>query len=70
MKHLKENNETYINHFLFAGKIGTTLAFRGTLFILHALIPICNIPKKWNLENILEKTYKWNLYANKRKRKK
>jgi len=70
MKHLKENNETYISHFLFANKVGTTLAFRGIIFVLHALIPICDIPKRWNLQNTLEKAYKWNLYANRRQQKK
>ena len=69
MKHLKENNETYINHFKFAGKIGATLIFRGLVFTLNAICPISNIPKKWNLEDTLTKIYKWNRYANRRNKK-
>tara|TARA_Y100000310_G_C20434293_1_gene692976 strand:- start:27 stop:236 length:210 start_codon:yes stop_codon:yes gene_type:complete len=66
MKHLKENNETYINHFLFAGKVGIILTFRGIIFMMHAAFPVCNVPKKWNLENTLEKVHKWNAYTNER----
>ena len=51
MKHLKDNNETYLSHFLFASKVGINLIFRGILFLIHAILPICDIPKKWNLSN-------------------
>jgi len=69
MKHLDQNNETYINHLIFSSKIGLTLIFRGLIFLFHAIFPICEIPKKWNLENTSIKLYKWNEYANKRKNK-
>ena len=66
MRHLKDNNETYINHFKFASKIGTTLIFRGVVFILHAFVPFYNVPRKWNLENIMKKTRDWDEYTKKR----
>tara|TARA_Y100001938_G_C7966816_1_gene367234 strand:+ start:457 stop:666 length:210 start_codon:yes stop_codon:yes gene_type:complete len=69
MKHLIKNNETYFSHFKFAAKIGLSLTFRGIIFLLHAVLPICDIPKKWNLENTLEKLYKWNVYTNERLQK-
>ena len=69
MKHLKDNNETYLSHFLFASKVGINLIFRGILFLIHAILPICDIPKKWNLKNTLEKVYKWHVYTNKRLQK-
>ena len=69
MRHLKEANETYVSHFKFASKIGITLLMRGIIFILHAAFPICNIPKRWNLEDTLRRVYRWNCYANKRNRK-
>ena len=69
MKHLVENNETYFSHFKFAGNIGLNLIFRGIIFLFHAVLPICDIPKKWNLENTLEKLYKWNVYTNERLQK-
>tara|TARA_Y100000310_G_C20243719_1_gene605836 strand:- start:3 stop:209 length:207 start_codon:yes stop_codon:yes gene_type:complete len=62
MQHLEENNETYFSHFLFASKIGLTLIFRGWFFIFHAVFPIGNIPKRWNLENTIQKLQKWNEY--------
>ncbi len=69
MKHLEENNETYISHFLFAGKIGITLMFRGAIFLLHAVFPICKIPARFNLENTVDKLYDWYVHTIKRKRK-
>jgi hypothetical protein len=68
MKHLKENNRTYLSHLLFAGKIGLTLLFSGAVFLLHALFPICNIPKMWNLEQTSNKLFKWNEETIRKKR--
>ena len=69
MGHLKKNNETYLSHLLFAGKVGLTLIFRGIIFLLHAIFPICSIPNKWNLKNVSIKLYKWNEYTIRRKNK-
>jgi hypothetical protein len=69
MKHLKRNNETYLSHLLFAGKVGLTLLFTGIVFILHAFLPICSIPRMWNLKNTSNKLHKWNEYAIRRKNK-
>ena len=66
MKHLKENNETYFSHFLFASKIGLTLILRGWLFVFHAIFPVCCVPKRWNIENTLQKLQEWNEYTTKR----
>ena len=66
MKHLKENNETYFSHLLFAGKVGLTLMFRGFVFILHAIFPICNVPKKWNILATLKDLEEWHQYVFKR----
>ena len=66
MKHLKLNNETYFHHLLFAAKVGLTLSFVGTIFLLHAVLPICNIPKRWNLETTSNKLRNWNEYTTRR----
>ena len=66
MSHLKENNETYISHLLFSGKIGLTLVFRGVMFLLHALVPICKLPARWNLNATALKLEEWCDYAIKR----
>jgi len=66
MKHLKENNETYLSHFLFAGRVGATLTFRGIMFLLHAVFPFCEVPKKWNLSSTSSALRKWNRYATRR----
>ena len=69
MGHLKKHNETYLNHLLFAGKIGLTLIYRGAIFLLHALFPICKIPVRWNLENTHTKLEEWNEVTIRRKAK-
>ena len=69
MGHLKKHNETYLSHLLFAGKIGLTLTFQGIVFLLHAVFPICGLPKFLNLKSISDKSYAWNEYTIKRKRK-
>ena len=69
MGHLKKNNETYLSHFLFAGKVGLTLIFRGIIFLLHAVCPICKIPNFLNLKSTSDKLYIWNEYTIKRKEK-
>ena len=69
MKHLKQNNETYISHLFFSGKIGLALICQGFLFILHALFPICSIPHQWNLSAIENNVRKWNEYTTKRLKK-
>ena len=67
--HLKANNETYLSHLFFAGKISLTLVLRSVIFIIHAIFPICPIPKKWNLEDTIKKLQKWHEYTKKRKNK-
>jgi len=67
MGHLKRNNETYISHLLFAGKVGLTLIFRGIIFLLHGILPICKIPKFLNLKSTSDKLYKWNEHTYRRK---
>ena len=69
MKHLKNNNETYVSHFLFASKIGLTLIFRGLMFIFHAIFPIGDVPKQWNIETTLQKLQEWNEYTTRRLQK-
>jgi hypothetical protein len=70
MKHLKNNNETYFSHLLFASKVGLTLIFRGWLFIFHAIFPIGEILERWNLEDTLQKLQEWNEYTKIRNLKK
>lgn len=67
MKHLQENNETYLSHFKFAFSIGTALIFRGTIFLFHAIIPITDVPERFNLEATCKKLKHWNDYTEQRK---
>tara|TARA_B100000287_G_scaffold278836_1_gene262762 strand:+ start:397 stop:612 length:216 start_codon:yes stop_codon:yes gene_type:complete len=65
-KHLKDNNETYLSHLMFAGKIGLSLLLRGAVFVLHGLLPLWDIPARLNLENLRDKADKWNKHTEQR----
>ena len=68
-RHLKDNNETYLSHMVFAGKIGLNLLLRGGVFMLHALLPLWDIPARLNLENLRDKADTWNNHAEQRLKK-
>jgi len=70
VEHLEENNETYFSHLKFATAIGLTLLFRGGIFVLHGLFPVCDVPKELNLENTSDKLNGWNDHAKRRITKK
>ena len=69
MKHLRENRESYIAHLKFAGKIGLTLIRHGLVFLLHALLPMIEIPKRLNLEATRNKLDDWNSHTIRRRKK-
>ena len=39
LNHLKENNITYLQHFIISFQIGTYLFFCSTKSIIHAFVP-------------------------------
>ncbi len=64
MKHLKENNETYISHLKFATGIGVGFLYRSVFFIIHGFVPCTEIPKQFNFDATLkwlEKKRKYTL---------
>jgi hypothetical protein len=67
VKHLRDNNTNYLEHLVFAVKIGMTLLFRGAILSMHALCPVCDIPKKWNLEDTAQKLNDWSNLQQERK---
>ena len=69
MKHLKENNETYLSHMTFAAKMSIHLFIRSFFFMFHAIFPFIDVPESFNLKNTCKLITKWNKYAKKRKRK-
>jgi len=66
MKHLKENNETYLSHLKFTGWVGLSLVLRGIIFLLHGLFPVSKVHRKINLEATIEKLTAWNEYTKER----
>jgi hypothetical protein len=67
MKHLRDNNETYFSHFKFAVKMGLTLVLRGGIFLLHGLLPICDVPQSLNLKSTYNYLKECNEHAEGRK---
>jgi len=66
VNHLENNNETYFSHLKFAVTVGLTLIFRGAIFVLHGLFPVCDVPKELNLEDTRDKINGWNDHAEQR----
>lgn len=50
-KHIRENDETYINHLCYAARLGASLIFSGTCFIVHGLLPSIPPPEAFNLDS-------------------
>jgi len=67
MRHLKENNETYLSHLLFAAKMSIHLFVRSVFFMFHAIFPFIDVPDSLNLNNTWKLINKWNTYAKKRR---
>ena len=69
MKHLEENNETYLSHLLFASIIGLHFLISGSFLIIHGLFPFINAPKRYSLNNTCKLITRWDKYARNRKTK-
>ena len=69
MKHLDENNETYLSHLIFALKIALHLKWASIFFVMHAIVPCWEIPANFNLSATCKKIQEWNSYAERRKNK-
>ena len=63
LRHLKNNNESYLTHLLFALRAGLYYSLCGVVFIFHAVFPWLLIPRAVNLEGIMKRTRRWNHYT-------
>ena len=50
-RHIKEMDETYINHMSYAVRLGASLIFSGACFIVHGLLPSIPPPEAFNLDS-------------------
>ena len=67
MKHLKENNETYISHLKFASSLGIGFLYRSVFFLVHGFLPMVEVPKNLNIDATYEWLRKTKEYTDKRK---
>lgn len=61
-KHLKENNETYLNHIKFAWSVSFYMLVSVCFLLIHGLLPCLPIPKPFTVEDITRKMKKWDAY--------
>ena len=67
MKHLTDNNETYLTHLKFACSIGLGFFCRSVFFTVHGILPMIQIPKRFNLDATCELLREAKDYADNRK---
>jgi hypothetical protein len=67
MRHLRNNNETYLSHFVFGFRIGLSCLATAFFFIIHSIFPFVPIPKKFNIEAMNQKFRIWHAYTAVRK---
>ena len=63
LNHLKNNNEDYLSHFVFAFKIGLFFFICGVAFIVHSVLPWLQLPKFLNLSSTAGRVRRWNDYT-------
>ena len=69
MKHLTENNETYLSHLRFAANMSLQLSLRAFMFMFHALFPFIDVPGSLNLKSTCRLITEWYEYSETRKEK-
>tara|TARA_R100001086_G_scaffold226082_1_gene144623 strand:- start:73 stop:282 length:210 start_codon:yes stop_codon:yes gene_type:complete len=67
MKHLEENNETYLSHLKFAWTAAFHMIISSCFFLVHGLVPLIPIPKLFNLGRMSQRMRKWDTYTQIRK---
>lgn len=51
-EHPAEKNKSYLDHAIFALKIGFHLSLSSTCFVVHAVFPFIKMPHNLNLESM------------------
>ena len=69
IKHLKQNNESYVTHFIFAWRAAFYMSISSCFLLIHGLLPIIPVPRLFNIESMARKMRKWDAYSKLRKLK-
>ena len=69
LKHLKENNQSYLTHLKFAWTIAVHMLFSFCFLLVHGAVPFIPIPQLFTIEGISRKMRKWDAYLKLRKLK-
>ena len=69
MKHLKENNQTYLGHLKFAWTVAFYMMFSFCFLLVHGAVPFIPTPQLFSIDTISRKMRKWDAYLKLRKLK-
>jgi len=69
VSHLKENNQTYLNHLKFAWTIAFYMLFSFCFLLIHGAVPLIPTPQLFSIDTISRKMRKWDAYLKLRKLK-
>lgn len=50
-RHIREMDETYSNHLIYACRLGAALIVSGACFIVHGVLPSIPPPEAFNLDS-------------------
>lgn len=62
LEHLKESNQTYLNHFKFAWIVAFNMLFSFCFLLVHGVLPFIPMPNLFSLETMTRKMKKWDAY--------
>tara|TARA_R100001129_G_scaffold146552_1_gene107830 strand:- start:559 stop:771 length:213 start_codon:yes stop_codon:yes gene_type:complete len=69
VRHLKENNQTYLNHLKFAWTAAFYMLFSFCFLLVHGAVPFIPTPELFSIEGVARKMKKWDAYLKLRKLK-
>ena len=67
MKHLEENNETYLSHLKFAWTAAFHMLVSSSCLLVHGLLPFIPTPRLFSISTMARKSRRWSVYAEIRK---
>lgn len=63
IKHLKENNETYLGHLKFAWTAAFHMLVSSFCLLVHGIFPFISTPQLFNIATMAKKLKRWEIYS-------
>mgnify|MGYP003111546674 CR=1 FL=1 len=68
-KHLKENNESYLDHLKFSWNVAFHMLLSFCFLFVHGIMPFIPTPRLFSISGMTHKMKKWDAYCKIRKLK-